>query len=260
MLEAVARLDCAAALSVGPMAHSGGVRCMGTACPWCFLDAQHGDYSQVHLNYADLLNSAEIQERPHLVKAAWHAISDLIVQAERNGIDSGLSEISLSAWAAEAIGNVAVHPTLFAARPPLTPSTAGSAKSRNKIAGKSAPSSWLTMEKEAASSSSSALAVVPAAAASAAVAPGIPGDRAQFEVWGGRSTKWVPYDAEAQCVLRVAYLSKQKVRVRSAGHEYEVNTDPLCLQQVRADTDPGKKGNVRRVRIVDSAGELDAMY
>ena len=260
MFDAVARLERAAAFFVGPMARSGGVWCMGTACPWCFLDAMHGDYSEALRNYADLLFCREMSDRPHLVNAAWHVVSDLIEQAERNGVDSGLTEISQPPGATETIGNAAVHPTQVGPRPSVQDLLTSTARSRNRAAGKSAASSWLGPERGAASSSSTELALVSAAAASAAVVPAIPAERAQFEVWGGKSTKWIPYDTEAQSLLQVAYMSKEKVRVRSAGQLYEVNTDPSCLQQVRADRDPGTECNVRRVRIVDSAGELDAMY
>ena len=69
------------------MAKRKGVWCMGVACPWCFFQADHGDYAEAQRQYATTMARGDFQDRPHLAQAAWHAISDVIEQARRNGVD-----------------------------------------------------------------------------------------------------------------------------------------------------------------------------
>ena len=77
-------------LEASGMLQRGNVWCLGEACPWCILGAQHGDYEAAVRAYRCAIASGTLTVEQHMCQALWHAISDLIEQAQNSGVDLGL--------------------------------------------------------------------------------------------------------------------------------------------------------------------------
>ena len=243
------------------MAKRKGVWCMGVACPWCFFQADHGDYAEAQRQYATKMARGDLQDRPHLAQAAWHAISDLIEQARRNGVDPHMPSM--------------VPPVHAQHVPPLpemwlhgfdfwhTSGTSSHFKQRTGDAASSCSTEHVSIFRP-----------IGAEAASARVAERssqdrqhnwpIPPPRAQFQAFGGKRTGWCVYDEAAQEILREAYTRKATAVVQvehgCRRYSYAVNTDPAVLTQVRSDLRADLHSNVRKVRIVDLWGQLETVY
>ena len=95
--------------------------CFGAACPWCILEADHGDYSEAQRKYKEAISGSALRERPDLANAAWHAISDIVEQAQRNGIDPRIPTLYAQPWYA-----VEVWPHAVLAPPVIAASVAAS--------------------------------------------------------------------------------------------------------------------------------------
>ena len=234
---------------------------MGVACPWCILEAEHGDYAEAQRQYATTMASGDLHDRPHLAQAAWHAISDLIEQARRNGVDPHMPSM-----------DPPVDAQHVPALPEMSPDRFASWQSQGKSSHNKQPTGG------ASSAGSTDHVRIPICSRSEAARAGgaawwshdrqqslpIPPHRAKFEVYGGRKTGWCVYDDVAQEILREAYTRKDTAVVRVAGshgdHSYAVNTDPASLTQVRADLRGDQHGNVRKVRIVDLWDQLETAY
>lgn len=243
------------------MAKRKGVWCMGVACPWCFLQADHGDYAEAQRQYATKMARGDLQDRPHLAQAAWHAISDLIEQARRNGVDPHMPSMVPPVHAQHVPPLPEMWPHGFASG-----KTSGTS-SHNKLRTGDAASSCSTEHV-------SIFGPTGAEAASARVAGRssqyrqfhwpIPPPRAQFQAFGGKRTGWCVYDEAVQEILREAYTrwATAAVQLEHGGrrYSYAVNTDPAVLTQVRSDLRADQLGNVRKVRIVDLWGQLETVY
>ena len=60
--------------------------CLGVACPWCVLDVTHGYYEEAQRSYRQAILGPSMHQRPHLANVAWHAISDIVEQAQQRGV------------------------------------------------------------------------------------------------------------------------------------------------------------------------------
>ena len=56
------------------------------ACPWCILNVDHSDFLGAQRGYRQTIRGRHLHGWPHLAKAAWQAISDIVEQAQRNGM------------------------------------------------------------------------------------------------------------------------------------------------------------------------------
>ena len=235
------------------------VWCFGVACPWCLLEADHGDYSAAQQSYQKAVCGSSLRERPHLANAAWHAISDIVEQAQRNGIDPGIPTLyPQPSYAAESWPHANLAPSVIAA-----------------TAAASSAEGWLS--HGGASTSSTVPPAPPARApreqwsgdhaarpswkkAKKAEPAPIPPERACFQVWGGRGTKWITYEETVQTILREAYSRHARVNfVGPGGKNYEVDTHPDVMTQKRTDLHPDEQCNARTVRVVPREDDLFAV-
>ena len=238
---------------------SGGVWCPGVACPWCVLEANHGDYRDAMHRYDKAMSSDILSDRPHSAQAAWHAMMELLIRGKANGVVpqdlEGPPQPTLGAEKSIMDTSLAImgyHNTMASSSSNKMPRTWNWLGVDTVPPPPPPPATGGAAYNSAASSSTVAVAAFQWLV--------IPADRAEFQVWGGKSTKWISYDADVQKRLRTAYAAGETVVVESGGHRYRVDTRPGHLEQVRADRAAGMHNNVRKVRIQDTHDVLDAVY
>lgn len=238
-----------------------GVWCMGVGCPWCFLEAEHGDYVAAQRQYAAFMARNDFLDRPHLNCAAWHAISDVVEQAHRNGVYPPLVRVDPPHSAQHVLALPGTAPPRFATSQEPSSSShcrqpTASASSGGEVEPVRIPGDNLF--------ATTRVRTQPWLSTGEQYSLPIPPNRARFEAYGGKKTGWCAYDDASQEILREAYTRKDIAIVRVDStygtRSYAVNTDPAHLTQVREDLRADQHGNVRRVRIVDLWNQLDAVY
>lgn len=198
----------------------GNVWCLGVACPWCILEAVHGDYADARRRFAAVMSSGELRDRPHSAWAAWHAITELIEQRPCGEVEALMAEVLQPADAGAVFPHAAPHPSTLSPSPTTSSSSFHqNMKPRHPEWCPGADSRQVSRQHPGSGSSHDPPA--PGALHEWPQTPAwIPAHRAQFEVWGGKATKWIVYDKDAQRLLRCGYLRGEKVTVRSGDHLY----------------------------------------
>ena len=233
------------------MSPKADIWCVGIACPWCVLDVTHGDYEEAQRSYRQSILGPSLQTRTHLANVAWHAISDIVEQAQQRGMDPKI-DIALEQppHAAHNPPHCILSPQRIRASA-ATGSPGGGVRSMSF----SSASAWLgdpPEKKTRVQWSGDHAASASRKKAKKEEPPPIPPERACFQVWGGKATKWITYDDPTQEILREAYKRHGVATFHGAcgKRHYEVNTDPDVMTQKRTDLPSDVRITTRSVRVI----------
>ena len=225
-------------------------RCWNVACPWCVLQVAHGDYEQAQRSYRQALCDPRIHDRPHLGNMAWHAISDIVEQAQLQGIDL---KIDSALEQPPYLARIAQYGALSPVR--ILSSTATPCWSGYKSSMRSSSALKCLHDRPVRTpceqwSGDHATSVPQKKVTIREPLPILP-ERACFQVWGGINTLWITYDKGIQRILQEAYKRHgiATFRSRSGKRNYEVNTDPEVMTQRRTDLATWETATVRKVRV-----------
>ena len=225
-------------------------RCQKVACPWCVLQVAHGDYEQAQSSYRQAVCDPRITDRPHLGNIAWHAISDIVKQAQLHGIDPKIDvALEQPPYAALIAQHSALSPVMSDSSSATLCWIAYRSSMRSSNAWKCFDDRLVRTPLEQGSGDLATSA--PQKKITIQEPLPIPPEKACFQVWGGIDTKWITYDKSIQQILREAYKRHglATFRSRSGKRNYEVNTDPKVMTQMRTDLTTWETATVRKVRV-----------